>query len=51
MICTKDTTPPCYTDKFPYCLSGCLDGYKIDASGQCVAATTPATSNSEITYF
>lgn len=25
MICTKDTAPTCYTDKFPYCLSACLD--------------------------
>lgn len=36
MICTKDTAPTCYTDKFPYCLSGCLDGYKMDTNGQCV---------------
>lgn len=46
LICTKDTAPACYTDKFPYCLSGCLDGYKMDASGKCVDATTviiPAT--------
>ena len=36
LICTKDTAEKCYTDKFPYCLSGCLDGYKMDEGGQCV---------------
>lgn len=47
MICTKDTAEKCYTDKFPYCLSGCLDGYKMDVGGQCVqnfpASTSPVT--------
>lgn len=40
LICTKDTTPPCFTDKFPYCFPACLDGYTRNASGQCVATTT-----------
>lgn len=40
LICTKDTAEKCYTDKFPYCLSGCLDGYKMDANGQCVLDTS-----------
>ena len=40
LICTKDTTPPCFTDKFPYCFPACLDGYTRNASGQCVINTT-----------
>jgi hypothetical protein len=32
MVCTKDTIPTCYTDKFPYCLPACLNGYKYDAT-------------------
>ena len=39
MLCTRDTEPVCYTDKFPYCLSACLDGYIKNASGQCVLDT------------
>lgn len=36
MICTKDTAPVCYTDKFPYCLPACLNGQKLDpVTGQC----------------
>ena len=38
LICTKDTAPQCFTDKFPYCLSACLDGYIRNSSGQCVPA-------------
>lgn len=45
LICTKDTTPPCFTDKFPYCFPACLDGYTRNASGQCVASVVP-----DITY-
>ena len=42
LYCTKDTTPACFTDKFPYCLSSaCLDGYKFDTTtGQCVSGTS-----------
>ena len=45
LICTKDTTPPCFTDKFPYCLSACLDGYTRNASGQCVSTVATATNS------
>lgn len=43
LICTKDTVEPCFTDKFPYCLSSaCLDGYTYDTTTRtCVAGTTP----------
>lgn len=44
MICTKDTAPTCYTDKFPYCLPACLDGATYDTTtGQCVSqvSSTP----------
>lgn len=44
MICTKDTAEKCYTDKFPYCLSACLDGYTRNASGQCTSTTPPITT-------
>lgn len=44
MICTKDTAPVCYTDKFPYCLPACLDGQKLDpATGKCIS--TPINPN------
>lgn len=45
MICTKDTAPVCYTDKFPYCLPACLNGQKIDPiTGQCTSIfPTPTT--------
>lgn len=45
LICTKDTTPPCFADKFPYCFPACLDGYTRDASGQCVAVTALPTES------
>ena len=51
LICTKDTAPACYTDKFPYCLSGCLDGYKMDANGQCVNNSTVPDSSSRTISF
>lgn len=46
LICTKDTAPTCYSDKFPYCFPACLDGYTRNASGQCVATGTPSTTES-----
>lgn len=44
LICTKDTAEKCYTDKFPYCLPACLDGFTRNASGQCVSASTITNS-------
>ncbi len=42
MICTQDTAPTCYADKFPYCLPACLDGKKLDpVTGTC-ASVAPA---------
>lgn len=51
LICTKDTAERCYTDKFPYCLSACLDGYTRNASGQCEPTTAPTTSTPPSTTF
>lgn len=51
LICTKDTVEPCFTDKFPYCLSSaCLDGYTRNASGQCEPTTTPTTTTPPTTF-
>lgn len=36
LYCARDIAT-CYTDKFPYCLSACLDGYTFDTiTNQCV---------------
>lgn len=46
LICTKDTAEKCYTDKFPYCLPACLDGYKMNSvTGKCegTAPVVPTT--------
>jgi hypothetical protein len=51
MICTKDTAVSCYTDKFPYCLPACLDGYVMNASGQCVANNGMTPTASHIVSF
>ncbi len=42
LVCAKDIAQACYTDKFPYCLSACLDGYKFDLStGKCLLSSSP----------
>lgn len=46
LICTKDTEPACYTDKFPYCFSACLDGSHLDTiTGKCIVDGAPANQN------
>lgn len=50
LICTKDTTPPCFSDKFPYCFPACLDGYTRNASGQCVTNSPPVAACQNFTY-
>lgn len=38
LYCAPDPAPQCYTDRFPYCFPICLDGYALNATGQCVVS-------------
>ncbi len=49
LICTKDTAPKCYTDKFPYCLPACLNGYKLDTVTNTCQPTTSVCGGPKMT--
>lgn len=39
----------CYTDKFPYCLPACLNGYKLDTATNTCQPNTPACGGPKMT--